>query len=280
MHEGNVDMNKFYHVVIELNTKDYTKLSELDKTDKDAMIEDIIKPYIENSIFFFDSREISKKDIKNIKIYQTDRESKTLADIENSKEKDYVGFHYSKSDIVEYEDEYSKNITTEIIKYVKKELINNTEVDNTEKSLDLKKVFIVHGHDDALKLEVSRFLEKLNITPIVLHEQANQGKTIIEKIETYTSVGFERVFYSSCDIGGKDKDDLKNRARQNVVFEHGYLIGKLKRDRVVALVKGEIETPGDISGVVYIAHDGNWQFDIAKELKSVGYDIDLNKLLG
>ena len=102
----------------------------------------------------------------------------------------------------------------------------------------------------------------------------------IEKIETYTDVGFGIVLYTSCDIGGKVKDDLKNRARQNVVFEHGYLIGKLKRDRVVALVKGEIETPGDISGVVYIAYGGSWQFDIAKELKSVGYDIDLNKLLG
>lgn len=273
-----VEMNQFFHVVIELNTKDYTKLSELDKTDKDEMIEDIIKPYLENSIFFFDSREISKQDIKNIKIYQTDRESKILAEIENSKEKDYVGFSYSKCDIVEYEDEYSKNITSEIIKYVKKELGGNKKIPTTQQELDYSKVFIVHGHDDGLKFEVSRFLEKLDITPIVLHEQANEGKTIIEKIEAYTDVGFGIVLYTSCDVGGKDKDNLKNRARQNVVFEHGYLIGKLKRDRVVALVKGEIETPGDISGVVYIAHDGNWQFDIAKELKSVGYDVDLNKL--
>lgn len=275
----NSQQNKFYHAIIELNTKDYTKLSELDKTDKTELIEDIVKPYLENNVFFCGSREISKKDIKSIKIYQTDSESKILANIENNKEKDYVGFHYSKDDIVQYEDEYSIDITSEIIKHVNKELNNNVKVNETEQNIDLSKVFIVHGHDDALKSEVSRFLEKLNIIPIILHEQANQGKTIIEKIEANTNVGFGIVLYTPCDIGGKDKDNLQNRARQNVVFEHGYLIGKLKRDSVVALVKNEVETPGDISGVLYISYGSNWQFDIAKELKSVGYHIDLNKLL-
>lgn len=56
-------------------------------------------------------------------------------------------------------------------------------------------------------------------------------------------------------------------------------MGKLKRNKVVALVKDEVETPGDISGVVYISYGGSWQVDIAKELNSVGYHIDLNKLL-
>ena len=138
-----------------------------------------------------------------------------------------------------------------------------------------------HGHDDALKLEVSSFLEKLNIKPIILHEQVNKGQTIIEKIESNTDVGFGIALYTSCDIGGKDEASLKQRARQNVVFEHGYLIGKLGRDQVVALVKEDtIEKPNDISGVVYISYSSNWQFDIAKELKSAGYSVDLNKLLG
>ena len=144
------------------------------------------------------------------------------------------------------------------------------------------KVFIVHGHDNGAKQEVARFLEKLGLEPIILHEQASSQKTIIEKIESYAGqVGFGVVLYTACDIGGKDKDNLQDRARQNVVFEHGYLIGLLGRDKVCPLVKGNIETPGDISGVIYTSMDdsGSWHLPLARELKNAGYQIDSTKLL-
>ena len=143
------------------------------------------------------------------------------------------------------------------------------------------KVFIVHGHDDALKETVARFLGQLGLEPIILHEKPNSGKTIIEKIEAYTDVGFGVVLYTPCDVGAENakKANLKNRARQNVVFEHGYLIGKLGRENVAALVKGEIETPNDISGVVYISYENEWKIDLVKELRSSGYQVDMNLIL-
>ncbi|MDY0904072.1 nucleotide-binding protein [Pedobacter sp. CFBP9032] len=145
--------------------------------------------------------------------------------------------------------------------------------------VNASEVFIVHGHDDLAKLETARFIERLGFKPIILHEQASSGKTIIEKIEHYSNVGFGIVLYTPCDLGGKKIDSLKSRARQNVVFEHGYLIGKIGRDNVCALVKGDIETPNDISGVVYINMDNSdWQFNIAKELRNSGYKVDMNKL--
>jgi hypothetical protein len=147
-------------------------------------------------------------------------------------------------------------------------------------SLDRSKVFIVHGRDDLAKTKTARFIEKLGLTAIILHEQASSGKTIIEKIEEHTNVGFGIILYTPCDIGGLDNDNLKARARQNVVFEHGYLIAKLSRKNVCALVKGDIEIPNDISGVVYISLDDHnaWHLAVAKELLSAGYDIDMNKL--
>lgn len=143
-------------------------------------------------------------------------------------------------------------------------------------------IFIVHGHDDVARLEVSRFLEKLGFLPIILHEQASGSKTIIEKIEGYSNVGFAVVLYTPCDIGFKkgNDNDAKNRARQNVVFEHGYLIGKIGRQNVCALVKGDVETPNDISGMVYVPMDSHhgWQLRLAREMKNSGYDLDLNKV--
>ena len=145
------------------------------------------------------------------------------------------------------------------------------------------KVFIVHGHDTEAKLEIARFIDKLGFEPIILHEQVNDGMTIIEKIEKYSNVSFGIVLYTPCDVGyakNKEKEKMA-RARQNVVFEHGYLIGKLGRNNVCALVKDSVEVPNDISGIVYIPLDSNggWKIPLAKEMKSSGYEIDFNTFL-
>ena len=164
------------------------------------------------------------------------------------------------------------------------DLETTTPAENQEISImpDVSQVFVVHGHDVQAQVEVARFIEKLGLIPIILHEQASSGKTIIEKIEAYSNVGFGIVLYTPCDIGamkGQEKH-LQSRARQNVIFEHGYLNGKLGRDRVSALVKDTVETPSDISGVVYTLMDthGAWEMKVAKEMKAAGYLIDMNKL--
>jgi predicted nucleotide-binding protein len=181
---------------------------------------------------------------------------------------------------VNYKVESLKSLLNKIDLF-KSEKINTTLT--VTKTLSKNEIFIVHGHDDLAKTQVARFIEKLKLKPIILHEQVNSGKTIIEKIEKFSNVGFGIVLYTPCDKGcenGKETN-LSNRARQNVVFEHGYLIGKVGRQHVCALVKGDIETPNDISGVIYIAMNDNnsWQFEIAKEMKNSGYNIDLNNLL-
>ncbi len=143
-----------------------------------------------------------------------------------------------------------------------------------------RKVFIVHGRDNEAKQEVSRFIETLGLEAIILHEKANAGMTIIEKIEKYSNdADFALVLYTACDKGRgahETKIPARNRARQNVVFEHGYLMAKLGRENVCSLVKGKIETPNDISGVVYVGLDncGAWKNDVAKELKACGYSIN------
>ncbi|EFF83603.1 hypothetical protein HMP0015_0926 [Acinetobacter haemolyticus ATCC 19194] len=142
-----------------------------------------------------------------------------------------------------------------------------------------RKVFIVHGRDNESKQEVARFIESLGLEAIILHEQASSGMTIIEKIEHYSNdADFALVLYTACDKGRgshETKIPARDRARQNVVFEHGYLMAKLGRKNVCSLVKGQIETPNDISGVVYVPLDdiGAWKNEVVKELKACGYSI-------
>jgi predicted nucleotide-binding protein len=152
-------------------------------------------------------------------------------------------------------------------------------------SLSNKRVFIVHGHDELIKTKVARFVEKLGYEAIILHEMANKGMTIIEKFEANTDVGFAIVLYTGDDQGNTAKaaadGNLNARARQNVVFEHGYLLAKLTRSNVVALVSKGVELPSDIHGVVNVVNvdNANWQNDIAKEMEAAGYAIDFNKLI-
>lgn len=146
-------------------------------------------------------------------------------------------------------------------------------------------VFIVHGHDNDMKLAVARLLEKLGINPIILHEQPNRGQTMIEKLTDNASrAGFAIVLLSPDDIakGIKETEDaFRTRPRQNVVFEMGFFIGLLGRSNVIALYKTkDFEILSDYQGVVYIPYDGNnWSFDIVKELKSAGFRVDANLLI-
>jgi predicted nucleotide-binding protein len=140
-----------------------------------------------------------------------------------------------------------------------------------------EQIFIVHGHDEHAKNDVKAYVESKGLEPIILHMQASGGRTIIEKIDHYSNVGFGIVLYTECDVGAKRNSlNYKWRARQNVVFEHGYLIAKLTRSRVAALVKGTVETPNDISGVIYVAMDavGNWKEELDEELKAAGYELN------
>jgi predicted nucleotide-binding protein len=161
----------------------------------------------------------------------------------------------------------------------------DTEITTIKKEKNMikikNKVFIVHGHDNETKQEVARFIEKIGLETIILHEQANNGMTIIEKIEYYTNeANFAIILYTPCDKGrgtSETKVEARYRARQNVVFEHGYLMAKIGRKNVCALVKGEIETPSDISGVVYTPLDfsGGWKNKLLIELKSCGYEVNI-----
>lgn len=144
------------------------------------------------------------------------------------------------------------------------------------------KIFIVHGHDDGALNGLARFLEKLKLEVIILKEQPNQGRTIIEKYEASASeVGFAVVLLTPDDVGASVAvGSQSQRARQNVIFELGYFAGKLGRGRVCLLRKGDVEIPSDLFGVVYTEMDAadGWKQALVKELKAARIDFDANRM--
>ena len=146
---------------------------------------------------------------------------------------------------------------------------------------DTNKVFVIHGRDTGTRDMVARFLERLKLKPVILSEQSNEGLTIIEKFEKHSEVGFAVALLTPDDTGSIEGGEKQPRARQNVIFELGFFIGCIGRKRVCALTKGEVEIPSDYSGVVYISlnDSGGWKFQLCKELKDAGYDIDANRIM-
>lgn len=146
------------------------------------------------------------------------------------------------------------------------------------------KIFIVHGHDHALKTEVENFLRDIGLEPIVLHKIPDEGQTIIEKFEKHSDVGYAFILLTPDEIAytiEENKIDEKDRkkelrSRPNVIFEFGYFVGKLGRNRVCCLYKGNVTLPSDLNGLIYKKITTNIEsegFSLIKELKSAGYKL-------
>jgi len=146
-------------------------------------------------------------------------------------------------------------------------------------------VFVVHGRDEVVCEAVARFISRLELTPVILHEQAHeeasQGRTLVEKLEHHGNVGYAVVLLTPDDVGGSCSKELQFRAQQDVVLELGYFIGRLGRDHVCAVHRGELELPSDDMSVIYIPFDGSggWRLTLAKGLKAAGFPVDMNKAL-
>jgi predicted nucleotide-binding protein len=143
-----------------------------------------------------------------------------------------------------------------------------------------RRVFIVHGHDIGVRESVARFLERIELEVIILHEQAGKSRTIVEKLEEHSDVDFAVILLTPDDLGTSkvDQANLKPRARQNVILELGYFVGKLGRRRVCALYADGVELPSDVMGVQYVQIRTGWEIELARELKAAEFPVDMNKL--
>jgi predicted nucleotide-binding protein len=162
--------------------------------------------------------------------------------------------------------------------------VHQTSITSAPNLTKSNKVFVVHGRDEAAKANLEALLHEIGLEPVVLHRQADEGMTVIEKFEKHSDVGYAFILltpdefaYLAAESGKPDADrDKERRARPNVVFEWGYFVGKLGRSRVCCISTGNVDVPSDMNGLVtkrYQASIDEVAYGITKDLKAAGYNL-------
>jgi len=268
----------YYQILIETTEKidesDVNKqYFELDRSSLDDIEIHIVLPYLRKEEFLFSGKSLKFIEIKRILIKESLKTTHELS-LEESARAPHSTAPISAIDILNYK-EHVKDITTTIFNKALSALLAKKTIPNrSQETLPSKhaKVLLVHGRDHLARDVTIKFLEKLGITSILLHEHIRGEKTIIEKIEENLNIGFAIILYTPTGL------ELKPRAQQHIVFEHGYLIAKLGRRKVCALIKSNVETPLQCNGVIYIPLDvpNTWHQTLANELTRAGYQIDMS----
>lgn len=280
----------FYHIAVtkgEHEKKESAYYPYYELNIKKEKVEKIVRKYIKKEPFLLKGTHIDLQEYPQMIIVQT---RKAVYGFAEDRARALNPFPIlpgpSEADTFFIKRRDSKDdVTTSFIERMQKVVDQETHPKARLADTDVvknKKVFIVHGHDDELKESAARLVEKIGLEAVILHEQANEGLTIIQKLEKQADVGYAIILYTPCDEGRKKgSENSKPRARQNVVFEHGLFMGKLGAGRVCALRRSEVEMPSDAQGILYIeVKDGSndWKYQVAKELEKAGYDVDWSKI--
>jgi predicted nucleotide-binding protein len=253
-----------YHVMIKIKSGSKEITHESRDLNEINLKRGITIPYSQGKDFFFDGTIINPSQIIGIRIIATRTSTKGCTPTPNFENL-----------LTEGEDVTVNFITTP------PQVVARNSLEETKTITESNKVFIVHGHDSHSKNELSTFLFQLGLQPIILHDQPNEGRTILQKFKDHSSdVRYAFVLLTPDDTGKDEtEEDYKLRARQNVILELGFFIGKLGENRVCGLCKGEIEIPSDLLGILFLKFKESIQerkFEIVQELEAAGYNIKRN----
>ena len=232
--------------------------------------------------FSYHDCEKYEKEIENVNFYPVaflgDRDYGYELKCWESGKKSLLAIVFSVQEIIQFENEMLLDSDSKIAD-VKDYVVTDIRSDSSPLN---NKIFIVHGRDDAMKLTVKDFIQSIGLEPIILHEQIDKSQTVIEKfLSESEDIEFAIVLFSPDDIGklNEQGEEFEGRARQNVVLEYGFFVGKLGRENTYALVKNGTVLPNDMSGLIYNKFSGEWKLSLMRLLSSKGYKVDMKNLL-
>ena len=146
-----------------------------------------------------------------------------------------------------------------------------------------RKVLIIPGREEEKKGKVAGFLKELDLEPFFPDGAASRGMSLPEKYKSYEDAAFAIILLTGDDMGypQEEPEEPKPRPAQNVIFEVGFLMGRLDPNRVCALYEEGLDLPSEFKGSILIPYDegGFWKLMVARALKMAQVEVDLNKAI-
>jgi predicted nucleotide-binding protein len=264
----------FYHARViskSERAKEAPKIAFEPDLTREDLLDKIALPFTQGKQFFCGGVVVHPSKVDEVKFSQTQQSSRDLIPFINARRltSGVITLHPPEWEVI-WEGE---DITRAILDEAK-------SVSETDQGIAAPtrsdRVFVVHGHDNQAVDQTEILIRRFGLTPIILREAPSSGRTVIEKFEEHSNVGFAIILMTPDDLGGVDSDHLAPRARQNVIWEWGYLVSRLGRPNVICLYKQGVEMPSDLHGLVtiHIADDVREKAEeIRRELNASGYQI-------
>lgn len=267
----------FYHARVTIKperAKESSKIAFEADMNRDDLLTKLALPFVQGKQFFCGGVVVHPSKVAEVKFNVTQQTSAELLPMLRAKRANSGVI--SASPVVWGVIWDGRDITREILDEAGNQPTRKVLIEHDEPSSISDRVFVVHGRDSQAVDQTELLIRRFGLTPIILREAPNAGRTVIEKFEAHSDVGFAIVLLTPDDVGGLPTAELRPRARQNVIWEWGYLVSKLGRDRVVCLYKGDVEMPSDLHGLmtIHIGDDVRTSSEeIRRELNAAGYHI-------
>lgn len=204
---------------------------------------------------------------------------KAIASMDSNKAQSFIISLFNESRITDNYNEFNKNFFDYFTQALNDILLANPEIQtDIPQKTNGTNVFIIHGHDDHLKVEVQLLMMRAGVRSLVLHEAPDKGRHTLDKLlEETKDAGYAIALLTPDDLA----ENGTNRARQNVILEIGYFLGQLGKARVRMLIKEGVEIPSDLHGVLYQKYDmnGAWKSKLMKEMQAVGIFVDMQAVI-
>jgi predicted nucleotide-binding protein len=267
----------YYHAQIFLKDPKADDLFEFDLPEE-YIRDKIAKPFVAGLPFFFGGASIRTENVERLRVVRTDEPADAVSSRMAQayrRNRVMVSKNMAKEWIVSKNQE-SVDVTRDFLNAAGSTVNRDRESQSSPGKAIVGTIFIVHGHDQNLLKDLELALRRWGLDPIVLSQKANRGQTLVEKFEANANVGFAFVLLTPDDVGGKESAHLQPRARQNVIWEWGYLIGRLGRNRVCCVYREGVEMPSDLHGIVTVnvrtGLDEKLE-EIRRELKEAGFPV-------
>lgn len=278
----------YYHVRI---TQASSQSRDETKTDlsEEELNERFLKPYELGASVIINGKTIPPDDIERIRISRSEPLAHHFIEILKAEDRASVFMSVGGPSYEWRAAKRAEDITDELILgppgYKAKDRPAVEVIEVGERSAT--KIFVVHGHDHELKNDAEVFLKEIGLQPVVLHREPDEGLTVIEKFEKHADVGFALVLLTPDDVGfeasmldlPEEERSYKHRARQNVIFELGYFVGKLGRSNVFYLYREGVKLPSDLLGLIYKKIEGSMEdvgYSLIREFKTAGLEVHID----